>query len=348
MKVILFFLCLLQLYGAQPDAKKNLKLALKEKRFEDAQKLIHEHKDVLNQDYLSYLLCDTFVQYKVNEEVADFLLPQADMSYLIWDKESVADLSPSPEWSQKFEKAGAKYYATTKLIKYTYFASKNKITQEELIAILDAEPKAILATDREGNSVLHTNRFDATISKLLIDKGANVQALNHNGETIVHTYHIDPKVLELYLQKGADPNVVSKNKKTALMYMHDLKNLKLLLKYNATHEVPKPDKQGNILFTHFKYPIHSAVFLTENYNIDLKQKNGNDEYFFYVLVKHLKKKEYLTEFLKLIDLAKKEDLDFNQKNKWGKSFFTEVSKMRNTELRQALLEELNKRTITEK
>lgn len=97
------------------------------------------------------------------------------------------------------------------------FINQDKL--QDVKIFLDANPSAVLWKDINNITALHFAAIKdrKAIAKLLLEKGANVNAKNKNRVTPLHfaAYEGHEDIVQLLIEKGADVNAKNKDKKTA-------------------------------------------------------------------------------------------------------------------------------------
>lgn len=94
-------------------------------------------------------------------------------------------------------------------------------------------------SDGQGALHLATNERRYGLTKLLLEKGADVNKEDKTGRTPMFSALEDPELTRLLLEKGADSNLGSARGQTPLMYAAEsgcAEAVKLLLEYNASIE----------------------------------------------------------------------------------------------------------------
>jgi RNA polymerase sigma factor (sigma-70 family) len=122
------------------------------------------------------------------------------------------------------------------------------LNDAKAVKILLARSVKVDSGDNEGRTALHeAARWGATITKMLLARGANVNARTQNGVTpvMLAAEAQDPDALRLMLEKDADVNARDDEGKTPLMYAAEhgrLAHAKALLAEGAN--VRLRDKKG--------------------------------------------------------------------------------------------------------
>jgi len=133
--------------------------------------------------------------------------------------------------------------------------------KEEFKKVPNSDPDA---TDSQGRTLLYMCR-DKEIAKILINQGANVNAVNTKGQSILAhvAYYHRLEIMELMLKAGANPNVVyapnedhNESGLTPLHFMcsHDkIEMVELLVKKKADINANNNPFKETPLMTCFRY-----------------------------------------------------------------------------------------------
>ncbi|PAV71488.1 hypothetical protein WR25_12227 [Diploscapter pachys] len=100
-------------------------------------------------------------------------------------------------------------------------------------------------------------------ARLLLENGANPNAIYFDGPEITHISPLDTKFIELLLEYGADPNVFDRKGLSPLMRSCRMKEkgiptIEILLKYGADLNAQAPDRQDHRTALHFALLSGSA------------------------------------------------------------------------------------------
>ena len=138
---------------------------------------------------------------------------------------------------------------------------------EAVVAAISDSPNLISDKDKKGFPPLilasYSDQFE--ITKLLLEKGADVNALDVAGNTALMgvSFKGYTKIAELLIQKGAEIDIQNLNGATALIYAATFGRIeiaKLLVTSGADKTIK--DKRGNTAFMHAEFQGVPAVSYT--------------------------------------------------------------------------------------
>ncbi|RZJ63356.1 MAG: ankyrin repeat domain-containing protein [Flavobacterium sp.] len=128
------------------------------------------------------------------------------------------------------------------------FDVARKGTTDEATLLLKSDPKLANTTNPEGYTplILATYRGNNAVAKLLLEKGANIDAISGMGTALMAAVvKGNDEMVKFLLDRKANPNLNDANGSTALLYAvmfkkHDI--AKLLIKSGANTE--QKDNRG--------------------------------------------------------------------------------------------------------
>jgi len=119
----------------------------------------------------------------------------------------------------------------------TFHDSCKRGDRKTVISFLNNNPDAIDTPSKEGWTalIIACHKGENEIARLLIEKGANVNAVNNKGTTVfmyaktpIQNVHKDTSLLSYLLQNGADINKKDVFEKTVLDYVFENGDLHLI------------------------------------------------------------------------------------------------------------------------
>ena len=153
---------------------------------------------------------------------------------------------------------------------------------DDITKIIQKYPGILEQTNEsQATPLFYATEGDHTITKLLLDSGADPNHKDDQGKTPLYSAVINdqPKICEVLLDNGADPNHKDNQGKTPLHYACEFMNtgvVRLLLEHHA-----KPNHKDN----QGKTPLHYAtqgdpnivrLLLKHGANPLIKDNSGND------------------------------------------------------------------------
>jgi serine/threonine protein kinase len=132
------------------------------------------------------------------------------------------------------------------------------------------DPNVFQNTNILGQTFLFDNQ-NQEIVKLLIEKGADVNAQDHSDETaLMHTNEL--KIAKLLIEKGADVNIQDANGRTALMHTINKEIAKLLIEKGA--DVNMQGNDGKTALMEARNKEIAELLISKGANVNIQDRSG--------------------------------------------------------------------------